>query len=84
MGTLSYEQRVERLSWVRGVDTKTRADHLLCLARVPSLLVRVEQLEACLREVRSFSQCHHGDEDSAMWLHALLVDIPHRIDEVLP
>jgi len=36
-----------------------------------------------LRELRAFSEAHHGDQDPAMLLHALLVDIPARLDDII-
>lgn len=40
-------------------------------------------LRAALIELREFSEAHHADQDKAMLLHALLVDIPHRLDLII-
>ncbi len=43
----------------------------------------MSELRDELIELRRFAEAHHGDQDTAMLLHALLVDIPHRLDLLL-
>jgi hypothetical protein len=43
----------------------------------------VESLRAELQDLRAFSLAHHSDQDSAVWLHALISDIPWRIADIL-
>lgn len=44
---------------------------------------RILFLEAELQDLKMFSEGHHAQEESCVWLHALTVDMPHRIELAL-
>lgn len=62
----------------RAVAEKEEAEGANILNRnaARALSARVAKLEAALREVSRTASAHHAHEDSAVLLHALLVEIP--------
>ena len=44
---------------------------------------RITALEAELRDLKAFAEGHHAQQESCVWLHALTIDMPHRIEVAL-
>lgn len=54
---------------------------VLAALRVPAAPAAT-QIDAELRDLKAFSEAHHGDQPTHVLLHALVVDIPDRIDRM--
>lgn len=53
----------------------------LDMAAIDTVLAEIDRLRAEMKEIAAFSEAHHGDQEKHVLLHALRVDIPHRLRE---